>query len=469
MSDDRTSYLNGVRPDGTYAYATVPDDELGRVLLRRGDDWPPSKPTGDHFRGPPPTLDADDLAEVGWGVVFPDGTPSAVRRALEPLLELRRDQAGDLYYELELYANEDVDGFLSRHGAAPGPADPERVPYYLLLVGGPEKIPFEFQWELDQIYAVGRIDFDGPEDYAAYARRVVDTDDRPPEQPRRLTFFGVQNEGDSSTRRTTEDLVLPLADHLSARRHRWGTIDRIVGPDATRAELSRLLGGSEPPTLLFTASHGMVFDPDDPRQRTQQGALLCSDWEGPGYPTTREQYFTAEDLSADARLPEIAFHFACHSGGSPKWDSFPELEDTSRRELAREPFVAALPKALLAHRHGTKAVIAHVDRAWTSSFDWNRGRGGPDKPDVPKIFRASLEAVLSGKRLGYAMEPFGALYGSLTRRFTTLWSERSLAPAPRATATRESLARSFRAANDARSFVVFGDPAVRLADRDASS
>lgn len=470
MNDDRTSFLNGVRPDGSYAYSTIPDDELGRVLLRRGDDWPPSKPVGDgdEFRGPPPTLDADDLAEVGWGVVFPDGTGSSVRSALEPLLELRRDQAGELFRELQLHRNEDVDGFLSRHGTGPGPVDPERVPYYLLLVGGADKIPFEFQWELDQIYAVGRIDFDDPEDYAAYARRIVDASDRPAGQPRRVTFFGVQNEGDSPTRRLTEDLVVPLADHLVARRHRWGTIDRIVGPEATRAELTRLLGGSEPPNLLFTASHGMVFDPDDPRLRRHQGALLCSDWKGPEHAADRKHYLAAEDLPADGPMPDIAFHFACHSGGTPEWDGFPKPDDTARRKLAPEPFVAALPKTLLAHRQGSRAVIGHVDRAWTSSFDWNRGRGGPDKPDVPKIFRATLEALLDGKRIGYAMEPFGALYGSLTRRFTMLWSDRSLAPTPRASSTRESLARSFRAANDARSFVVLGDPAVRLADREAT-
>ncbi|MGD2071000.1 MAG: hypothetical protein PVI57_20190, partial [Gemmatimonadota bacterium] len=238
-------------------------------------------------------------------------------------------------------------------------------------------------------------------------------------------------------------------------------------PEATRAELSRLLGGPETPDVLFTASHGMVFEPDDPRQRDHQGALLCGDWPGPGHPIVREHYFAAEDLELALRsgLPPITFHFACHGGGTPEWDSFPEPHAVEPRRLAERPFTAALPRKLLAHpRGGSRAVIAHVDRAWTTSFDWNREeRRG--RQDAPKVFLGALANLLDGRRVGFAMEPFGQLYGALTRSFLSRWEAQPLAAArrrPYTGETPEQLARAYRGANEARSFQLFGDPAVRL-------
>ena len=118
--------------------------------------------------------DYKDLSSAGWGVIFPFDVSDEIVDALRPLLEWRKAQAGERYREYtgpEGYRYKPADGmyeskndWLTRHGMGPGPADPEKVPYYLLLVGDPDTIPYRFQTQLDVQYAVGRIHFDTPEE-----------------------------------------------------------------------------------------------------------------------------------------------------------------------------------------------------------------------------------------------------------------------------------------------------------------
>ena len=81
-----------------------------------------------------------------------------------------------------------------------------------------------------------------------------------------------------------------------------------MGEQARKADLAGVLANadSRDPALLFTSSHGMGFPADDPRQIPHGGALLCQDWRGPkegaGRPISEADYFSADDVTADARL-----------------------------------------------------------------------------------------------------------------------------------------------------------------------
>lgn len=235
-----------------------------------------------------------DLSQAGWGVIFPaiwdDVDLQAVREALGELLDHRKRQAGEYYKEytgLDGYKPaERKDEFTSRHGAGPGDVNPEQIPYYLLIVGDPETIPYQFQYELDVAYAVGRIHFDSLDDYANYARSVVTAETSPDlKLKREAVFFPVANPNDQATNYSTDLLIKPLAKQTAKRmpsddRPDW-TIDVLASKECTKDRLGQYLGGEATPAFLFTASHGMGFPKGHPYQAPFQGALLCQDWPGP--------------------------------------------------------------------------------------------------------------------------------------------------------------------------------------------
>jgi len=184
-------------------------------------------------------VDPKDLAQTGWGVIFDERAGPAVRKALGELLQHRRQQAGKLYQEYLYQPGQSKDDFLSAHGAGPGPVVPSKVPYYLLLVGDPAAMPFSFQYQLDVQYAVGRLSFDTPEEYACYARSVVRAEQQETAVPPRAAFFGVQTPADPATQLSGRELVLPLSTWLREAYPSWQT-STDVGESATKARLAAL-------------------------------------------------------------------------------------------------------------------------------------------------------------------------------------------------------------------------------------
>jgi hypothetical protein len=403
-------------------------------------------------------VDATRLAEAGWGVIFPPDVDPEIKNALDELCVHRRQLATtereNRYRELVYRPAESAMRFLSRHGAAPGPVDPDKVPYYLLIVGSPEEIPFLFQYSLDVQYAVGRVSFATAEEYAQYATAVVDAETGAATRRRRAVFFGAESPDDWYTKMSSQKMVRPLSGNLAQEFPDW-EVDGITGEEASKARLHRELHGDALPALLFTAGHAVFFSAErDDLQRQRQGALVMSDWPGPkkwAKPVSKDHYFAASDLAIGASLQGLmSFHFACFSSGTPRLDSFAEKGEKKR--IAKVPFIARLPQALLAR--GALAVIGHVDRAWDTSFLWDDA--GPQLT----LFQSTLQMILEGQPVGHAMEYFGQRHAELTvaLQIEQLSSEGGEV---------DDLftARLWAACQDARSYVVLGDPAVRLKAR----
>lgn len=468
-------YFNGIDPDtGTYAVPPQTIDELAKKVRARPGVDALADVQGETPRSfaVPFDMDLTDLSQAGWGVIFSEDTPQSVRDALAPLLEHRRKQAGDLFKVLDYKRNdqkgEQVRDWYRRHNIAAANLEPTLVPYYLLVAGPPTSIPFEFQYLLGAEYAVGRLAFDKPEEYARYAQSVVAYETAPSlRNNKEIVYWGTHHMGDPSTELSDTLLIEPLANGVPGAagalktpiHTKVGYAKKLFsGDEAARDALLGTLHSDKPPAVLFTASHGMSIKPDKPNQMTDNGALLCQDWTGFGR-VERNHYLAAADIPDDANVSGlVAFLFACFGGGTPDTDQF--LMDLSQAAtappLAPKPFVAALPRRLLSHPKGSAlAVIGHVDRAWGFSIK-------PPKMTDAKIgpFYNGLGFIMNGSPVGHAIaQQFG-------QRFTVLSATLLSAVSPTSPAfmrpSDRDLVTYWLERNDAQNYVMLGDPAVRI-------
>jgi hypothetical protein len=417
--------------------------------------------------------DPNDLTQAGWGIIFASDADPAIQARLQPLIDLRRAQVQDPNLFKTYVGNDGVrpgqsaESWAQQHGVSlTALVDPSQgVPYYLLIVGSPERIPFEFQALLKMQWAVGRLYFDEIEDYGRYAKAVVEyeSDSFKPVQTKNAAVWVTRNSGDLATAMLSGAIsqgFLAPPNPLGGQKF---MLSAFLNEKATKPQLIEMMRGNVlggPPAVLFLGSHGCEYKSDDPvKQQRMQGSLMTQEWT-PGTPAGPANQFCADDIPADARLQgTMGFLFACYSGGCPAQNNYYFGKDGSPINVAPASFITRLPQALLSH--GMLAVIAHIDLAFPYAFvDTN---GTPQ----PQVIRQPLELLMKGKRTGLAADSLTVNWSALSSRLAqaqppSLAASAAASGAITPTPISRAIAQMTIARDDARNYIVLGDPATRL-------
>jgi hypothetical protein len=287
------------------------------------------------------------------------------------------------------------------------------------------------------------------------------------ETSRQLTFFAPCNQRDVATPLLTNQVVNPLLTEPDVYGRLVGQkskfkLQSFTGESAKKDSLCKIMQGETGrPALLFTGSHGKsVTQPDDPALSEFRGSLICQEWIK-GVPATPDQVFAGVDITDNSKVHGmIHFMFACYGVGWPEFDNYSRTAAAAPR-IAPAPSLARLPSKLLAHRDGgVLAVLGHIDRAWGWSFESDDGTAQNGD------FRLILNDLMAGTRIGDATDSFNSSWGARSIEIAETLQQLQNGDRKLTGDSLKKFANKWVARDDARNYIIFGDPAVRLRTED---
>lgn len=408
-------------------------------------------------------IHADDPA-VGWGVIYHKDVPPAIRNEVE---RLRVHRKGRLLNEWRPFHS--LTTWLGEQGITILNRDTDDLPFYILIVANPKQITFQFQHELGRIRAVGRLELgDDPAAYSAYVDSVLEQE-KQPSVAKRVLFAAARNPTDEGATVLSADLLVPplvaLPTNDEALQKYHYAVAHLDG--FTRGELMAAIKpdtNGHSPAFVFVAAHGLQPDGTAKERFNRQGSWISSEWKMGAVPA--DACLTGAQVGPAFHAPgSIFFALSCFGAGTPqrsdyaRWhnEAFPHAKPLAPL-LAQTDFVANLPKCLLSYRStdkaaGALAYVGHVDLSWPISF-WD---AETEQVDLA-LFKDLVRSVLRGDTVGMAVRKFSQIvddYNDLLATFVTNTGKMDLTDAPK-------VGTYWIGRNNARGFIVLGDPAVRI-------
>jgi hypothetical protein len=407
-------------------------------------------------------LDYTDPRAVGWTYLVAADEPlrDEIARVLEPLARHRgmAEPRAPLVFSGE--PPEDWQDWMEQnYGGVPG-----ETPHYVLIVGGPERVPFHFQAVLDSAASVGRVAFHDISSLEAYVEKVLRLEDdrTAPVTRQEALIFATDRGSPDPTYYSRQYMAKPIDDYLRCERN--VPVRAFYGESATAPALLEALTTGRS-AVIYTATHGAARPAAGlDAQRETNGAIVCTPEPG----ATAQSLVAASDIPADTPVAEgaIVFQFGCFSAGTPAESDYAHWLGRERLN-AQADFVAALPNRLLSHPRGPVAFVGHVDLAWIHAFD------DPDDPDIEeswhprlKPFRTAVETLLAPQPVGLAMTAMNKRFDVGNAGLANAFDQQRRGNLPDRPEYMRRLVRSFITRSDAQNYIVLGDPAVypRMSD-----
>ncbi len=409
-------------------------------------------------------IDVGNVASAGWTFLVNRDDPrrEQIVAALAPLAEQRKmsDPAKPLLYvtcDPIDWGTWLADSYFALRLQA------KRAPRYVLIVGGPDQVPFGLQSLLDTVANVGRIDLPTVDQLACYVAKLLRLElAADPVVSREAVVFAPDGGPNDPTHFSRQYMAEPIAD-LMANDLKLSTT-KILGDQATKGALVSALNDRKP-ALVYTASHGLgaVNEPFD--VQTRYNGSICCQSQGA---LTLDGLFGAEDVPPDDKPfleGAVFFQFACYGYGTPAVSEYAHWLDQPGKETrnADHDFVAALPKRLLAHPKGPIAFIGHLDTAFLHGF------ADAGAPEILTRWHNRIEPFVSAVRMllgvqaaGLAMQSMNERYNSLNSILANVYDRIQQGKMQWTETSQANFLDTWITRGDAKNYMVFGDPGVAL-------
>jgi hypothetical protein len=407
--------------------------------------------------GAPADLRCWTAPDVGYGVLLPDNdqspeakasgadAPEPVRRLLE-----RRPGTVVLRWAPDVPAGSIrryyADGSLRHYaiGLTPFGIGRDMLPHYVVIIAGPEDIPWRVQYEFENMHAVGRLPLTGAE----LANYLTAMHDGWPDAPIKVdapVIWTVSKPKDI-TALMRAVITEPLAGKLAGPK--MPGLRHLTEGQATGEDLLDVLK-QQNPGLLVTSSHGLAAGRSDVMRASLGTPIDCED--------------AIVDLAGLVEaVPYGTFWYsqACCSAGSDATTNYDgllppgQVLDTLQAVAELGATVAPAPLHLLGRKNPIRGFLGHVE----PTFDWTLRVKKTGQYLGADIGTALSSNLFFGQPIGLAFAKYRTGVGELNTLYATL--SRKLTGGD--DSVLDELTRLRVAAIDRQSLVLLGDPTVTM-------